>query len=39
MLPLDGLQKPPMVSPPQPLVAAFDSLAMKIEKRQEEIVS
>jgi len=39
MLPIDGVQKPQIVSPPGPLVAAFDSLASKAEQRREESVS
>jgi type I restriction enzyme S subunit len=39
MLPIDGVQKPQVVCPPRPLVAAFDSLALNAEKRREEMVS
>jgi type I restriction enzyme S subunit len=38
MLPVDGVQKPQIVCPPGPLVAAFDSLASIAEYRREEIV-
>lgn len=39
MLPIDGVQKPKIVCPPRPLVAAFDSLASNAEHRLEEMVS
>jgi type I restriction enzyme S subunit len=39
MLPIDGVQKPEIVCPPEPLVAAFDSLASTAEQRREEMMS
>jgi type I restriction enzyme S subunit len=39
MLPLDGVQKPQIVCPPAPLVAAFDSLAWNANSRRGEMVS
>jgi type I restriction enzyme S subunit len=39
MLPVDGVQKPQIVCPPGPLVAAFDSLASNADNRREEMVS
>ena len=38
MLPLDALQKPPIVCPPEPLVEAFDALAVNARQRCEELV-
>jgi len=38
MLPIDGVQKPKIVCPPRPVVAAFDSLAANTEHRREEMV-
>jgi type I restriction enzyme S subunit len=37
MLPIDGLQKPPIVVPPSPLVSAFDLLATAISGRLEAL--
>ena len=39
MLPIDGVQKPPVVCPPARLVAAFDSLVLNAEGRREEMIS
>jgi type I restriction enzyme, S subunit len=39
MLPIDGVQKPQIVCPPRPFVAAFDAVASKAEQRREEMVS
>lgn len=39
MLPVDGVQMPLIVCPPQPLVAAFSALASKAEQRHENAVS
>ena len=39
MLPIDGVQKPMIVCPPQPLVMAFDSLASMVGDRRNDIVS
>src|SRR5690606_24865252 len=39
MLPMDGVQKPLIVSPPRRLVAVFDSLAMTAEHRSQEMMS
>ena len=38
MLPIDALQKPPIVCPPGPLVGAFDALAMNARQRCEELL-
>ncbi len=38
MLPIDGVQRPQIVCPPRPLVAAFSSLASRAEQRREEMV-
>ena len=38
MLPIDALQKPPIVCPPRPLVGAFDALAMNARQRCEELL-
>ena len=38
MLPIDGVQKPQFVVPPQPLVTVFDRLAKALGARSEEIV-
>jgi type I restriction enzyme, S subunit len=38
MLPIDGVQKPKIVCPPRPFVAAFDAVASKAEQRREEMV-
>ena len=38
MLPLDALQKPPIVCPPGPLVEAFDALAVNARQRCEELL-
>ena len=39
MLPIDGVQKPMIVCPPQPLVLAFDSLASTVGNRSNGLVS
>jgi type I restriction enzyme S subunit len=39
MLPVDGVQKPQVLSPPAPLVAFFDLLASTAERRREQMVS
>ena len=39
MLPLDALQKPVIVTPPETLVLAFDGLAVSIGQRCEELLS
>jgi len=39
MLPIDGVQLPLLVCPPQPLVATFDSLASNVEQRSEAVVA
>ena len=39
MLPIDGVQKPLIVCPPQPLVTAFDSLASMVDSRRNDLVS
>jgi type I restriction enzyme S subunit len=38
MLPIDGVQKPPIVVPPPALVETFDKLAMSTELRKAELV-
>ncbi|MBX6765111.1 MAG: restriction endonuclease subunit S [Rubrobacteraceae bacterium] len=38
MLPIDGVQKPEILCPPQSLVTAFDSLASSAEQRREAMV-
>ena len=39
MLPIDAVQKPMIVCPPQPLVMAFDSLASMVGNRRDDLVS
>jgi len=39
MLPIDGVQKPKIIVPPQPLVTAFDRFATQAEGRREEMVA
>jgi len=39
MLPIDGLQKPLAICPPEGLVAAFDGIALHAERRREEMIS
>ena len=39
MLPIDGLQKPPIVCPPRTLVSTFDILTKKVDQRCDELVS
>jgi type I restriction enzyme S subunit len=39
MLPIDGVQRPEIICPPEQLVALFDLLASKVEQRCEEMVS
>jgi type I restriction enzyme S subunit len=39
MLPIDGLQKPLVARPPTALVSLFDSLAVTVERRREEMIS
>ena len=38
MLPLDALQKPPLVCPPGPLIEAFGALAANARQRCEELL-
>ena len=38
MLPVDALQKPPIVCPPEPLVEAFEALAANARQRCEELL-
>jgi type I restriction enzyme S subunit len=38
MLPIDGLEKPQIVIPPNALVEAFDELATQAEVRREKMV-
>jgi type I restriction enzyme S subunit len=39
MLPIDGVEKPAIVRPPKVLIDTFDSLAVHVARRCEEIVS
>jgi type I restriction enzyme S subunit len=39
MLPIDGVQKPAIVLPPKPLVAAFDTVALRAARRREKLIS
>ncbi|HLX26888.1 MAG TPA: restriction endonuclease subunit S [Casimicrobiaceae bacterium] len=39
MLPIDGVQQPLIACPPSPLVAAFTTLALNMERRREEMIS
>jgi type I restriction enzyme S subunit len=38
MLPLDGVQKPNMVVPPEVLVSTFDRVAVQVTRRREEMI-